>query len=151
MATANPYANLDLTVPDDLHADVRRFTWRHREDGQQSDIDKAPFERMVDVWWSGFCIGVAEGVKETESKKTKFITGVVLNDDPDRIRTLQLVALADTGEPTILKEPGSVVRIANDFAAAGVRILVDRLNKSTAGPLWDAVDMMKDIAKSDAQ
>ena len=61
MAIANPYANLQLRIPEREWEAVRRFTTTFRpEDGSAPDIDRSPFSRYVDLWWAGLILGVRE-------------------------------------------------------------------------------------------
>ena len=80
---------------------------------------RSPFSRSVDLWWAALCLGIREGIKSTPSSWHDFVTGAVLNQDPWRIRHLELIALAEEG-PKVLEEPGKVIDIANEYAATGI-------------------------------
>jgi hypothetical protein len=141
---ANPYANLPLRIPDHEWDAVRKFTTTFRpEDGSQSDIDRSPFERYVDLWWAAFCLGVREKRRSTPAKWHDFVTGVVLNQDPWRIRQIELIAVADEGPP-ILEQPGKVIAIANEYAATGIGVLLDRITGQTE-PIWALTTFLREI------
>jgi hypothetical protein len=48
----------------------------------------------------------------------------VLSSDPWRIIHLQLLAVGQTGDAKILDDPGSIVQMANEFAATGLSLLL---------------------------
>jgi hypothetical protein len=136
VTVANPYANLPLRIPKHESDAVRRFTTTFRpEDGSKPDIDRSPFDRYVDLWWAALCVGVREGRRSVPSEWHDFVTGVVLNQDPWRIRQLELIALAETGDPAILGESGKIISIANEYAATGTPILIDAMTGQTES-IW---------------
>jgi hypothetical protein len=133
---ANPYANLELRIPMREWEGVRRFTMTFRpEDGSKAEIDQSPFNRYVDLWWAALCIGVREERATHVGEWHTFVTGVVLNQEPWRIRQLELIALAKAGDVAILQEPGRVVTIANEYAATGIPILLDAM-VGQVDPIW---------------
>lgn len=142
VAIANPYANLELRIPDHEWDAVRRFTTTFREeDGSLSDVDKSPFGRYVDLWWAALCLGIHEGRKTSPSKWHTYMTGVVFNQEPWRIRFLELVALAESG-PSLLEQPGEVIAMANGYAATGIPILIDAMTGQTE-PIWAVTSLFR--------
>src|SRR5690348_4936161 len=96
-ATANPYVNLELKIPSQFSEDFKKYTSRFKaEDGSVKDIDRSPFDRYVDFWWAAIAVGVAEGRVSGTEDAEKFVTGVVLSQDPWRITHLELLAIAHT-------------------------------------------------------
>jgi hypothetical protein len=135
VTVANPYANLELRIPEVEWEAVRRYTTTFRpEDGSAAEIDRSPFARYVDLWWAAVCLGVREGRKSVPAKWHTFVTGVVLNQDPWRIRYLELIALSEEGPP-VLDEPGRIITIANEYAATGIPLLIDAMTGQTE-PIW---------------
>jgi hypothetical protein len=147
-AIANPYVNLELKIPKRYFEDIEKYTSRFKsEDGSAKDIDRSPFDLYVDFWWVAICVGVCEGrVSDTEDLK-KFVTGVVLSQDPWRITHLELLAIAHTGSADVIGRPGEVIEIANVYAATGVPILVEILLKKSE-PIWDISNYLKNLAES---
>src|ERR1700761_4428029 len=114
-AVANPYANLQLRIPKREYEAVRRFTTTFRpEDGSDPNIDQSPFGRYIDLWWAALIIGVREGRRSKQVDWHDFAIGLVLNQDPWRIRQLELLALAEEGSTDVLDDPGRVISIANE-------------------------------------
>jgi hypothetical protein len=146
-AVANPYANLDLRIPEREWEAVRRFTTTFRpEDGSPADIDRSPFDRYVDLWWAAFVIGVREERRSKPSEWHSFTPAVVFNQDPWRIRQLELVALAETQGTEVLDDPGQVIAIANEYAATGIGILVDQMTGQTE-PIWAVTNFLRSLGE----
>jgi hypothetical protein len=144
---ANPYANLPLRIPLHEWEGVRRFTTTFRpEDGSKPDIDRSPFDRYVDLWWAALCVGVREGRLTKPVEWHDFVTGVVLNQDPWRIRELELIALAEAQDPAVLEEPGRVIAIANEYAATGIPVLLDAMTGQTE-PIWAATKLFRSMTE----
>ena len=144
---ANPYVNAQLRIPENEWESVRKYTMTFRsEDGSSADIDRSPFNRYIDLWWAALCLGVREGIKSTPSNWHDFVTGVVLNQDPWRIRQLELIALAEEKDTKVLEEPGKVIDIANKYAATGIRMLVDTMTGLTE-PIWALTGLLRSLAE----
>lgn len=147
VAVANPYVNLPLRIPEHEWDAVRRFTTTFRpEDGSETDIDRSPFDRYVDLWWTAVCLGKREGRLSTPPKWHDFVTGVVLSQDPWRIRQLELIAIAQKG-PAVLDEPGKVITIANEYAATGIITLIDAMTGQTE-PIWALTSLLRSAVES---
>lgn len=150
VAVANPYVNLQLRIPEHEWDAVRRFTTTFRpEDGTTVDIDRSPFDRFVDLWWGALCLGVREGRQSTPPKWHDFVTGVVLNQDPWRIRHLELVAITENG-PGVLEEPGKVIDTANRYAATGIAVLIDTMTGQTE-PIWALTGFLRSLVEETLQ
>lgn len=151
MATlANPYGNLPLRIPMNEWNIVRKLTTTFRpDDGSPTDIDRSPFDRYVDLWWAALCVGVREGRTSVPSEWHEFVTGVVLNQDPWRIRQIELIALAKTQTPSVLEEPGRVIAIANEYSAAGMPLLLDAVAGHTEA-IWAVTAFLRSLAEPSA-
>ena len=139
----NPYVNLSLRIPEHDWEGVRRYTGTFRDDqGKSRDIDSAPFDRYVDLWWAALCLGVSMDRRQTVERWHDFVTGVVLNSEPWRIRQLELVALSQAEDASVLERHGEVINIANEFAAAGIVALLDGMAGSTQ-PIWSVSELYR--------
>lgn len=148
ISVANPYSNLNLRIPRQDWEAVRRFTTTFRaDDGTKADVDKSPFSRYVDIWWASLCVGVREGRRTRSDEWHDFITGVVLNQDPWRIRQLELIAITESGSPDILQESGRVIAIANEYAATGLPILLDAMT-GQVDPIWALTATLRGAVES---
>src|SRR5215472_12517732 len=155
-AVANPYANLQLRIPEHEWQAVRQFTTTFRpEDGSEPNIDQSPFNRYVDLWWAAMIVGVREGRRSKSAEWHDFTPAVVFNQDPWRIRQLELLALAEAGgtddldDPTdILDDPGQVISMANEYAATGIGILIDQMTGQTE-PIWAVTSLFRAMAEQE--
>jgi len=147
-AVANPYVNFDLRIPERDWEAVRRFTMTFRpEDGADpKNIDQSPFSRYVDLWWAALIIGVREGRRSKPPEWHPFTPAVVFNQDPWRIRQLELLALAEAGNVDVLDDPGQVISIANEYAATGIEMLIDLMTGQTE-PIWAVTSLFRSIAE----
>jgi hypothetical protein len=147
VAVANPYANLQLRIPEHEWEAVRRFTTTFRpEDGSEPNIDQSPFNRYVDLWWAALIVGVREGRRSKPAEWHDFTPAVVFNQDPWRIRQLELLALADAGDTDVLDDPGQIISMANEYAATGIGILIDQMTGQTE-PIWAVTSLFRSMAE----
>jgi hypothetical protein len=139
MTTAvNPYAAIDLFLPEKVHQRVDSLVSR-------VETEPRPFARQVDLWWAGIALGVRSGTRTPMSEKpVKFNTGVIFNSDPWRITHLALLALASEGEE-VLESPSLVIRIASEFANTGLQSIIDAL----LGEAEPTLSFMNQIATGD--
>src|SRR5260370_41859906 len=128
VSVANPYASLQRRIPEYEWEAVRRFATTFRpEDGSDPNIDQSPFNRYVDLWWAALIVGVREGRKSKPLEWHDFTPAGVFNQDPWRIRQLELLALAEAGNTEVLDDPGQGISIANEYAATGMGDLVEQM------------------------
>jgi len=142
----NPFQVLDLKVPSNYHEDLTRYSRTQSVAGEKKNPLDNPFDRYVDLWMLGVCIGARERrTNELKGAASKtFITGVVLATDPDRIELLELLAIGYTGDPYIVAEPRKVIDLANGLAAVGVPMVIDMLKGGRGRPLWNLTEAVID-------
>ncbi len=117
----NRYVNLDLYLPAEAHQCASSLV------STSGAGPSAPFERQIDFWWTGLCIGLAMGQETpSETNAVKFITGAILSTDPWRITHLELMALGKRGAD-VLSTPKDVIDFASAFANTGSRWLAQTL------------------------
>ena len=144
--TSNPFVNIQLRIPDMYRAEVQQYTATFRdESGNPSPPDYAPFRRYVDLWWLAMCLGIQEESSVKAAKWHNFVTGAVLNEDHWRIRQLQLIAIGATEDPYTALDPGEIIRIANEFAAGGLPILLDKITGPVV-PIWEVSELIQERA-----
>jgi hypothetical protein len=116
----NPYANIDLYLTPRAHDSLDALVGRAARDSR-------PFERQIDFWWAGLCVGVALELKaNTDEKAVKFATGAILQQDPSRIVQLELLALSLQG-PGALDTPRMVIELAARYANGGCDWLASKI------------------------
>jgi len=138
--------NQDLRIPAEHYDAVRRFSMTRRGDEGPKDPDHSPFNRYVDVWWAALCVGVQEGKREqlNASKWHTFVrAGEVLPSNPWRIFQLQMLAIGVTGNTEILSRPGELITLANEYAAGGLPLLLERMSGHEI-PIWTMTDFLRE-------
>jgi hypothetical protein len=127
---ANPFYNAGLRIPTRDWLLVEKYTASQHA---KPDPDKSPFHRYVDLWWAGMCIGVQEHRRDLlkGDEWHRFSDGAILSSDPWRITQLQLLAVGITGDEAVLDDPSLVIQMANEYAAVGVRLLLEEMSKTT--------------------
>jgi hypothetical protein len=139
----NPFQTSELRVPKAQWEAVRKLTSTFRtEGGEQSDPDRTPFRRYVDLWWAAMCIGVRIGQPTKVAEWHKVIEGTILLSDPWRILHLQALAIAHHGDAEIVRDPTAVINLANEFAATGLPLIVDAVRNPASDPIWLAGDFL---------
>ena len=141
--------NQNLRIPAKHLENVRRFTMTGAESG--GNRDDIPFDRYVDIWWNALCVGIQEGRRETVDPKSwhTFVrAGEVLPSNPWRLFQLQLMAIGETGSTDILSKPGELIGLANEYAAAGLPILLDQVLGSEV-PIWAMTKFAEGRLKAD--
>lgn len=117
----NPYSSQDLFVAADLHDQLSAHVSRSKG---------APFPFWIDLWWTGLCLGYAQGLRtplpEGREARTKFNDAGILSSSPWRITHLELLALADGGQDALMN-PSGVIAMANEYANSGLVWIADAL------------------------
>ncbi len=140
----NPFQTSELRVPAALWESVRKLTATFRtEGGEQSEPDRTPFRRYVDLWWVGMCIGATLGQATKVKEWHKFNEGTVLLSDPWRILHLQAIAISHYGNAEAVRDPTSVINLANELAATGLPMIIDAVRNPNAEPIWLAGDFLE--------
>ena len=145
----NPFQTADLRIPESYREEVSRYCQGPTQEGRKTGLGEAPFPRMVDMWFLALCLGAKQGKKEDLSgvKMHKFMDGTVLSSDPWRIDALMLMAIALTDNTEIVAEPGKIINLANEYAAAGLPDVIDMLKDGDADAIYNLSDNLEDAIK----
>jgi hypothetical protein len=139
----NPFQTSELRVPTSQWEAVRKLTATFRnEGGDESEPDRTPFRRYVDLWWAGMCIGARLGQATKVAEWHKFIEGTVLLSDSWRILHLQAIAIAHFGDAGVVRDPARVMNLANEFAATGLPLIIEAARNPSSDPIWLAGDFL---------
>ena len=144
----NPFQTLRLEVPEIHREDIERYCQTQPGGGRSPSPDRAPFARYVDMWFLAFCLGVRKGKPVEGGRRHTFIGGDILIRDPVRIELIQLVAIAHTKDALVVGEPGKMMNLANDFAAAGISEVLSLLDEGHAVPLWNLTEGLVGILET---
>ena len=92
---------------------------------------RAPFGRVVDLWWHAIELGVIAGERTslpTPPRPTlvNFSEADILQSDPWRVTHLELLVLGEQGVDAACN-PATVILTANEYAMTGFRLLAEEL------------------------
>lgn len=144
---SNPFQSVQVDVPTTLHREIERFS----QTGGKGSPDHRPFPRMIDMWFLAVCIAAHRKLKPVEIKSNEDTTtinlGLIFGSDPWRIHTLMLLAIAISGDESIVKEPSRMIKIAIDLAVAGIPEVVSMLENGHSSPIWNLSEAICNISK----
>jgi hypothetical protein len=145
----NPFQGQDIRVPTRFRDAFARYCQTHSEDGAKASVLHSPFPRMVDMWFLAACLGAQAGkATDYDTKDTyKIIDASILSSDPWRIDALVLMAISQTKNVEIVKEPREVLQIASKFAVSGMDSLLEMLKEGDSDPVWNLSDELDRLLK----
>jgi hypothetical protein len=139
----NPFQMTELRVPTSLWESVRKLTATFKnEGGEQSEPDRTPFRRYVDLWWAGMCVGLRVGHPTKVGDWHKFMDGTVFMSDPWRILHLEAISIAHFKDVEAVREPARMMNLANEYAATGLPLIIDAVRDPSSDPIWLAGDLL---------
>ena len=133
----NPFQSGALRFPKKYQSDIQKYC--QRDSG--SDVLNSPFKRIVDLWYLCVCIGVYFDEKKDVKNHYRFMEGSVLKDDHYMIENLEIIALEDSGNQSILSEPNKMLEILNSYAFGGFDRVYTALSGSSDN-LWNLNDYL---------
>ena len=144
----NPFAGMDLIAP----IEQRNSYDRYCQTGGRASVDKSPFPRMIDFWFTGMSVAARQKLQPTDLAKQetfKFHEGSVLDSDSDsgRVQMIMLVAIAVAGYVEVVAEPRQMIAITNGLAAVGVPHIVEMLT-GKQDPIWNLSDALDEILRN---
>jgi dnd system-associated protein 4 len=126
-----------VNIENDVHEIYKTIT-------QQSgkDIEDRPFLLMKDVFMWAVALGFQAGRKRplAPGRQQPFRWGQLQELD---VSSLQAIAVADTGDVEALTRKDQVLRIAEEYANEGIRILMAEISERPGRLLWNLVDTLK--------
>lgn len=141
----NPFQSLELRFPEQYREEVEKYTRTGSAAG--TSPSRAPFPRMVDLWWLAVCVAARRGKREpVREKMHKFMEGSILASDPWRIEQLCLMVIGFTGSTEILRTPPDVVQLANELAAAGLPTVLEWLQSGRSEPIFNVSEQIVEAA-----
>ena len=139
----NPFAGLQIVYPIEQGDDYRKYS---RTPGQQT-IDQSPFERMIDLWFTGLSLAVHDGLEPINLARiqTSNMTSGAVFDGRDswRIPVIMLVTITIENNMEVVSSPGRMMAIANGLAAAGVPRVVEMLQDGNQLPIWNLTESLE--------
>jgi dnd system-associated protein 4 len=98
---------------------------KHAEFQRLSQADEAPFGTMKDVWVLAASMGFRAGKRLEMRGGTQHVGFWHYLSAQEDIPLLQAIAVADSGDIRVLADQGQVIRIAEEYANAGIDLLLE--------------------------
>jgi len=134
-----------VNIENDVHDIYKAIT-------QQSgkDIEEQPFLLMKDVFMWAVALGFQAGRKRplATGRQQPFRWGQ-LSQELD-VPALQAVAVADSGDVEILMRKDQILRVAEEYANEGIRILKTDLLGQPGRLLWNLVAIISETEDSNS-
>ena len=140
------FATLDIMVPKKIH---KEFYETYAKDQKNKSTKSVPFERMLDLWFLGFCIAIKKDLNpvETSGQKVKAVQGVVFANNKDQEMIIKQIMIQREGLD-ILLNPSKMHKIANDLSTAGIAEIKLMLeDDADETELDNVLNCLKDILK----
>ena len=120
-----------LFLPKKRKDDIQRYVRQHQQ-GAASKPEAAPFGRQLDFWALAFATAVARGVPPLKAQPSqggyKFVDTRSVEMSDELCELLAVVALGALGpDHEGVEDPARIIRLANQYAAAGCEELLLRL------------------------
>jgi dnd system-associated protein 4 len=127
-----------VSIETAVHQLFRDLTERSTE-----NPESAPFLFMKDVFMWAVALGVRTGKRlPLNGAKTQIFRWDQLSQDLD-VPLLKALAVAETGEVDVLLREDQVLRLAEEYANAGIREMKEDLLAQPGQPLWDLTSLVR--------
>jgi dnd system-associated protein 4 len=117
--------------------------YKELTDKSSQDPEGAPFLLMKDVFMWAVAIGIRNGTRQPLSRPTSQIFRWDQFSQDSDVPALKAVAVAETGDVEILLDPPAILRIAEEYANAGIRELRTELSEREGRPLWNLLSLAR--------
>ena len=134
----NPFQSQQFHVPEARHDFLRSLSAQQGGDdpGRVAGAD-IPFPRMVDAWLLAVALGKAEDAYTRtgpDGVQLQAVTALnVLNSHPGAVAFLMHVAVAHEGDAYVVRNPASVVKIADGYAVSGFESIFEMIGAGSTG------------------
>ena len=128
-----------FNVTEKSHKVVDRYSQTHPGIGRSKNPETAPFKPMKEIFLMAVYLGARSGrPRPLDGKKMDIFKGLILSHDEKMY--LCALAVGYREDPDVLAEPQQVIRIAEEFANAGIWKLEEILDTTDEAALWDLAD-----------
>ena len=139
--------DINVNFTEKAHGLLDKYSQTHSAHGKNAET--APFKTMKDVFMMALYVGARSGrPRALDGKRatSPFRAGVLTHEEQMLLRA---IAIGHLKEPEVIGEPQRVVRIAEEFANAGIWKLDEILNTSGEEALWDLADhFLEELAEA---
>lgn len=119
------------------------------QEGKRTDSVSAtdvPFFKYKDVFIASACLGFQIGQREELTKgdkKREIRLDTFHNGD---IAILKAIAILETDKVEILDDMGEILKIAEEYAFVGIKVLERELLQTPGKPLWNFLSLISQTA-----
>lgn len=121
-------------IEEELHESYQRLT-------AGKDPFQSPFPSMKDLFMWAACLGARRGIRRPLSSKVTVFRWGQFDSDRD-VPLLQAIALKAKKDPQVISNQNEVLTIAEEYANAGMRQLLDKIEARAGQPLWNLLDFV---------
>ncbi len=133
-----PTASRDtVAIEEAVHEIYKRLT-------EGTDPVNAPFQTMKDVFMWAACLGYRRGERRPLTGKRVVIFRWAQFTPQTDIPLLKALAIADTGDVSVLLRRDQILSIAEEYANAGIYEMRAGVLDEYGQPLWNLVAMLKE-------
>ena len=117
--------------------------YRDLSERSPQNPETAPFLMMKDVFMWAVALGVKEGKRRPlTGAREQIFRWDQFSQDMD-IPALKAIALAETGEVEVLLREDQILRIAEEYANAGIHEIKQEIVDQPGEALWNLVALLK--------
>jgi dnd system-associated protein 4 len=106
------------------------------------NAEDSPFLTMKDLFMLATCIGFRMQQRKPFVKREQPFHYSVFTEAED-IPILKAIAIATTGDVSVLADPDQIVQIAEEFANAGIGEIRAVVADNAGLPLWNLVEALR--------
>lgn len=116
------------------------------QEGKRTDSVSAtdvPFFKYKDVFIASACLGFQIGRREELTKgdkKREIRLDTFYEGDID---ILKAIAILETGKVEVLEDMGKILKIAEEYAFVGIKVLEQELIQNPGKPLWNYLSLLQ--------
>jgi len=127
-----------ISIEASMHQFYKSLTERSNRNPEAS-----PFLLMKDVFMWAVALGVqANSRRPLSGSRTQIFHWSNLAQDID-VPALKAIAVAETGDVEVLQNEGQILRIAEEYANAGIHILKREVVDKPGHALWNLADLVR--------
>ncbi len=124
-----------VTIDEMAHEIYKQLT-------EGNNVLSMPFRTMKDVFMWACCLGAQQGKKQPLTSKKITVFRWAQFDAQTDVPLLKAIAIADSGDVSILLTRNDILTLAEEYANAGIYDLRDSLLGEYGQPLWNLVSLI---------
>ncbi len=127
-----------VSVDDSIHEIYKQLT-------EGNNILTTPFRTMKDVFMWALCLGVQKGQRRALTGKKVTVFRWAQFDSQTDIPLLKAIAIAESGDVSILLKRNDILTLAEEYANGGIYDLRENVLDEYGQPLWNLVSILSEF------